>query len=309
MMNNLKKPKDMIDGILLLDKPIGLSSNAALQTVKRLLNAKKAGHTGSLDPLASGMLPLCFGEATKFSQYLLDADKTYSVKAKLGVRTTTSDAEGEVVSVRPVPMLEIGDIDQAFAAFRGESLQIPSMFSALKHQGQPLYKLARQGISVDRPARTIHVYALNVLDYQNEIIEFEMRCSKGTYVRTIVDDLGEQLGCGAHVIELRRPSVGSFQIKQMVTLETLESACQENLSEVLSRYLLPIAESVLHLPNLSLTEGMAYYFRRGQSIQVPYAPVEGMVALQLKNGQFVGVGEILDDGKVAPRRLVVPVAA
>lgn len=231
-----KIPRQNINGILLLDKPVGITSNAALQRVKRLFYAKKAGHTGSLDPLASGMLPICFGRATKLSHYLLDADKSYYVKAKLGVRTTTSDSEGDIIAQRDVPSLSQAQIDHAFAAFRGPIEQIPSMFSALKYKGQPLYKLARRGIEVERKSRRITVYELNVLDFSDNIVTFDMRCSKGTYVRTIADDFGERLGCGAHVIHLRRLTVGHFQTEQMITMEKLENSDQENLM----RYLLPL---------------------------------------------------------------------
>lgn len=299
-----KKIKRAVNGILLLDKAIEISSNSALQRVKHLFHAKKAGHTGSLDPLASGMLPLCFGEATKFSQYLLDADKTYLVKAKLGVRTTTSDLEGEVVSEREVPAYDRAALDRLFDAFRGQSKQMPSMFSALKYQGKPLYKLARQGISVERPIRSIYIYSLRVIDYQESMVEFELCCSKGTYVRTLVDDFGEHLGCGAHVVELRRLAVGAFKANQMHTLETLQCHYNSDNLSALDTFLLPMTDAVAHMPNLALTETMAYYFRRGEAIQVPLSPTAGMVALQLKSGEFIGIGEVLDDGRITPKRLV-----
>ena len=215
--------KSQVNGVLLLNKPSGMTSNAALQQVKRLLQAKKAGHTGSLDPLASGMLPMCFGRATKLCQHLLNADKRYFVRAKLGVRTNTSDQEGHVIATREVPALSAVAIDRAFDAFRGEIEQVPSMFSAIKHQGQPLYKLARQGIEVERKSRHIKIYELMVLDYQNSVVTFEVHCSKGTYIRTLVDDFGELLGCGAHVTYLHRLSVGPFQKEQMIPLDKIES--------------------------------------------------------------------------------------
>ncbi len=301
MTTKQAKIKNDINGILLLDKPLGMSSNAALQRVKYLWQAKKAGHTGSLDPLASGMLPLCFGEATKFSQYLLDADKTYLVQATLGIRTTTGDAEGEPVQQRAVPPLCLAELDQAFDQFRGESWQVPSMFSALKHQGKPLYELARRGIEVERAARQITVYQLKVLSYQAPTVEFEMRCSKGTYVRNVVEDLGEKLGCGAHVSLLRRTSVGPFKADDMVGLTTLtESADPLSLTDCL----LPLQRAVAHLPLLTVSSGMAFYLHRGQPVQVPQSPPQGLVGIQLKSGQFIGVGEIQGDGLVAPRRLI-----
>lgn len=305
MMTTEKRIKRDINGILFLDKPVGLSSNRALQKVKYLLSAKKAGHTGSLDPLASGMLPLCFGEATKLSRYLLDSDKSYSVKAKLGIRTTTSDSEGEVVSLRSVPPMTMTTLDKALAHFRGEIQQVPSMFSALKHNGQPLYQLARQGITVERPARTIHIYSLILMDYRDAVVEFQLTCSKGTYVRTLVDDFGELLGCGAHVSELRRTSVSGFNPSHMHTLETLEQVFQDKYSDAtLNQYLQPTETMVSHFPAVRLTESMAFYVRRGQAIQVPSAPTKGWVVLKLKSGELIGMGEVLDDGKITPRRML-----
>ena len=209
-MNPPKTIKRAVNGILLLDKPPTMSSNRALQTVKHLFAARKAGHTGSLDPLASGLLPVCFGEATKFCQYLLSADKTYLVTMRLGIRTDTGDTEGEVISERPVPEVTSAILEKIFDQFRGEIEQVPSMYSALKHQGQPLYKLARQGITVARESRRLTIFRLTVLNFTADSVQFELHCSKGTYVRTLVDDFGEVLGCGAHVTQLRRIGVGAF---------------------------------------------------------------------------------------------------
>src|SRR3990167_5521161 len=215
-MTQLLRPRLLaLNGIFLLDKSIGISSNGALQRVKRLLQAKKAGHTGSLDPLATGMLPICFGDATKFSQYLLDSDKTYVVTMQLGVRTTTSDIEGEIVSMRSVPNFSLDDINAAFEKFRGTTQQIPSMFSALKHNGVPLYEYARIGMTIERLSRPITIYELTVLSIENNHVNFTVKCSKGTYVRTLVDDVGEVLECGAHVTQLRRISVGPYLENQM----------------------------------------------------------------------------------------------
>lgn len=298
--NNRRK----INGILLLDKPIGDTSNAVLQQVKRLYFAAKAGHTGSLDPLASGMLPICFGEATKYSQYLLDANKTYHVKAKLGVRTTTSDAEGEVVSTKPVPELSVADLDKAFDAFRGEVTQIPSMYSALKYEGKPLYYYARNGIEVPRKERVIQVYQLDVVGYADDVVTFTVKCSKGTYVRTIADDLGELLGCGAHVIELRRTQVGDFKEEDMVTLDKVEQLKEQHLFQEMDQLLLPLDTAVSCWPSVFLNEDLIFYIKQGSPVLVPNAPQEHWMRLHTKDGTFIGIGELLDDGRVAPRRLM-----
>lgn len=291
-----------VNGILLLDKPTGESSNRILQKVKRIFTAKKAGHTGSLDPLASGMLPICFGEATKFSQFLLESDKTYEVTAQLGVRTTTSDSEGEAVSERPVPTFSIEQLNTALDQFRGETNQVPSMFSALKYQGQPLYKLARQGITVDRPSRPINVYRLELLNFDGNSVELLIHCSKGTYVRTIVDDFGELLGCGAHVTKLRRLTVGAYVSEQMISMQQLENDLDNN--EVLDRYLLPFETAVDCLPKVELTESMVRQLHQGQSIILPATTVRGLVRVISQGGYFVGVGEILEDACLVSRRLI-----
>lgn len=300
-----------VNGILLLDKPLGISSNHALQRVKRAFNARKAGHTGALDPLATGMLPVCLGEATKFSQFLLDADKTYQVIAQLGVRTTTSDADGEVVSTRPVNVTR-AQLDEQLATFEGQTQQVPSMYSALKHEGQPLYKYARQGITVEREARPINVYELHCDDFDGEFVTLTLRCSKGTYVRTIIDDLGEKLGCGAHVTMLRRLQVAGYPVERMVTLEQLEDAItqakQEEvaLNTYLDPLLLPMDTAVMRLPEVNMPPITASYLQLGQAVQVSGAPAEGTVRLTVgAQAEFIGVGVIDDDGKVAPKRLVV----
>lgn len=292
-----------MNGIFLLDKPIGISSNAALQKVKRLFRAKKAGHTGSLDPLATGMLPICFGDATKFCQYLLDSDKTYEVTMQLGVRTNTSDAEGEVISTRDVPNFSLTDIDTAFNHFRGDIQQIPSMFSALKHNGKCLYEYARQGIVIERPSRPITIYDLKVLSFENNCVTFTVHCSKGTYVRTIVDDCGELLNCGAHVTHLRRLSVGPYQASQMMTIEQLESLIAgDNFSA--KKLLLPVDSAVTHWPAISLSSALTFALKKGQSVLIPDAPQSGWMRFMDDHGEFFGVGEMQPDGKVAPKRLV-----
>ncbi len=294
-----------MNGIFLLDKPLGISSNLALQKVKRLFstitgNRKlKAGHTGSLDPLATGMLPICLGEATKFSQYLLDADKTYSVAMQLGVRTTTSDSEGDIVSEREVPAVTLESIDVAFDFFRGETQQVPSMFSALKHNGRPLYEYARKGVTVERPSRPITIYELTVLSLENNIVRFIVKCSKGTYVRTLVDDFGERLGCGAHVTELRRLSVAGFPENKMMTLEQLSSA--ENPLQ----FLIPMDASVSHFPAIHLSADHALSLKQGKKIQFPDATKIGLVRLIESDNLFFGIGEVLADGVLISKRLIV----
>lgn len=302
-----------VNGFFLLDKPGGITSNEALQRVKRLFGAAKAGHTGSLDPLATGMLPICFGEATKFSQFMLDADKEYRTTLKLGVRTASGDSDSEVLVTRAVAGLNEERIEQALAQFRGEIEQVPSMYSALKHQGQPLYKLARQGIEVEREARKAQIFRLELLRFEADELELDIRCSKGTYVRTLADDLGEYLGCGAHVITLRRLGVGNLKASQMHSLDELEQIAGQlqdrtELQQRLDAMLLPIAAMVENLPEVELSDLMTYYVKQGQPVFVPNTQVQGQVILFNKEAdaenRFLGVGEVLDDGRVAPRRLV-----
>ncbi len=300
-----------IHGVLLLDKPQGLSSNDALQKVKRLYNANRAGHTGALDPLATGMLPICLGEATKFSQYLLDSDKRYRVIAKLGQRTDTSDADGQIVQERPVNFTQ-AQLDAALDTFRGDIQQVPSMYSALKYQGKKLYEYARQGIEVPREARSITVYELQFIRWEGDELELEIHCSKGTYIRTITDDLGELLGCGAHVIYLRRLQVATYPITRMVTLEQLNALlaqAQEQAiapGELLDPLLMPMDSPVENYPEVNLLPVVAGYVKQGQPVQVAGAPASGMVRItEGEERKFIGVGDIAEDGRVAPRRLVV----
>lgn len=293
---------NLVNGLLLLNKPIEMTSNAALQKIKQLFQAKKAGHTGNLDPLASGMLPICFGEATKFSQFLLDSDKTYRVLAQLGVRTTTGDAEGTIISEKSVPALTESLLQSAFEHFRGTIQQIPSMFSAIKYQGKPLYELARRGIEVERKPRTVTIYRLELLNMNKDLVEFKVHCSKGTYVRNLVEDFGEHLGCGAYVKALHRLTVGQFQEASMVNYETLlENA---NHLEQLDSYLLPMKSMIQHFPVISLNSTMAFYLSQGQPILIPNAPTQGNVQLLNKAGDFLGVGVVLPDGRIAPQRLI-----
>lgn len=293
-----------VDGVLVLDKPQGCTSNEILQRVKRMFGADKAGHTGSLDPLATGVLPLCFGEATKFSQFLLDADKAYVVKAQWGAKTTTADADGEVTETCPTDGLTREALLDTLPRFMGEIEQIPSMYSALKVNGQPLYKLARQGLEVERAARRVRIDQLDLLDFDNVHFSLFVRCSKGTYIRNLVEDIASAMGNLAHVVELRRTQAGAYRLDQAVTVEMLVDALESGGHQAMDRLLLPLGSSADHWPALQLTENTAFYLRNGNPVQVPGAPVQGWVKLVGPEQEFIGVGEIEDDGKVAPRRLV-----
>ena len=294
-----------VNGVLTFDKPKGISSNQAVQKVKRLFRARKVGHTGSLDPLATGILPLCFGEATKFSQYLLNADKQYRVGVRLGMSTDTGDADGKILLVRSTSHVTKELIERKLEQFRGQFDQIPSMYSAIKHHGQPLYKLARQGIEIERTARRVTVYHNNLVSLSSDELELDIHCGKGTYVRTIVLDLGESLQCGAHVVRLRRTKVGSFTENSLVTWEQLEQAYDE---ERLRGLLNPVSSAVEPWPWVVLNEIAAYQVLHGQAVIVPHAPANGWVRLceerSAAEQRFLGIGEILDDGRVAPRRLI-----
>ncbi|MGJ3353771.1 tRNA pseudouridine(55) synthase TruB [Providencia sp. Je.9.19] len=302
-----------IHGVLLLDKPTDISSNDALQKVRRLFNANKAGHTGALDPLATGMLPICLGEATKFSQFLLDSDKRYRVIARLGQRTDTSDSHGEIISERNVEFTQ-QQLDDALNYFRGDTLQVPSMYSALKHQGRPLYEYARKGITIEREARPITVYELQFIGLENNELELEVHCSKGTYIRTIIDDLGEMLGCGAHVIYLRRVQVANYPYEKMVTLEQLAALRakvdegEDSFESLLDSLLLPMDTAVIHFPTVNLTEDTTILFQLGQPV---HADIQGLAEgdmLRVTSGEaqrFIGIALVSEDGRVAPKRLVV----
>ena len=302
-MAQVKRIRRAVDGIILLDKPKGFSSNAALQKVRWLLNAEKAGHTGSLDPLATGVLPLCFGEATKFSQYLLDADKGYETLMQLGVTTTTADAEGEVLERRPVTVGR-ADIEAVLPDFRGDISQIPPMYSALKRDGQPLYKLARAGEVVEREPRSVTIARLDLLDCEAEQARLAVDCSKGTYIRTLVEDIGQRLGCGAHVAELRRTKAGPFDLSRTVTLEELERVHAEGGNEAVDQFLHPVDSGLQHWPLLQFSEHSSFYWLQGQPVRAPDAPKFGMVRVQDHNGRFIGIGEVSEDGRIAPRRLI-----
>ncbi|MEM9396218.1 MAG: tRNA pseudouridine(55) synthase TruB [Pseudomonadota bacterium] len=297
-----------VSGLLLLDKPTGLSSNAALQRAKRIFNAAKAGHTGSLDPLATGVLPLCFGEATKFSSYLLNADKAYRATVCFGIATDSGDAEGEVLFQRDASALTKAKLETFLPRFRGDIQQLPPMFSALKRDGQPLYKLARKGIEVEREPRSVRIEELCLEGFEPGVqatAELTVRCSKGTYIRSLAMDLGELLGLGGHIAALRRTHVGSFLLSEAISLEALESLQTADSFAALDGCLRPIDAALGHIPLLKLPESSGFYLRQGQAVLVPNAPCDGMVRVALETGEFLGLGEVLDDGRIAPRRLVV----
>lgn len=302
-MGRLRRKGRDVNGILLLDKPLGVSSNEALQSVKHLYLARKAGHTGSLDKLASGLLPICLGEATKLSAYLLNADKRYRATFKLGERTSTGDAEGEVIARGSTEGLDASRIRGVLAQFTGPIEQIPPMHSAIKHQGQPLYKLAHQGIEVERKPRTVTIYTIELLGFEGAQMDVDVRCSKGTYIRTLAEDIGAVLGSEAHVSALRRTGAGPYTTEDMMTLPELEQLAREGL-QALDALLLPLDSAVRDWPDINLSNDMAYYVRQGQAVMVPRAPTEGWVRLYDSDTGFLGVGEILDDGRVSPRRLV-----
>ena len=290
-----------VHGIVLLDKPVGVGSNEALQIVKRLFKANKAGHTGSLDRLAGGLLPICLGEATKLSGFLLNADKRYRSTFRLGVVTTTGDAEGEILREHQVPELSIAAIKRVLARFTGEISQIPPMHSAIKHKGQRLYKLAHQGLVVEREPRTVTIYAIEYLGHEGNAMSVEVFCSKGTYIRTLAEDIGEALGCGASIASLRRIGSGPFQATAMHTLEELRERSEQGGIDAV---LLPMDSALEGWQSVSLTSDAAFYLRQGQPVLVPHAPTKGWVKIYQGRETFLGVGQVLDDGRIAPRRLL-----
>ena len=287
-------------GLLLLDKSPGLSSNMALQKAKRLLGVRKAGHTGSLDPLASGLLPICIGRATRLSSFLLNDDKSYVVEIMLGVSTETGDSEGAIVMEREVHDVTVARLERTLLAFTGEIEQIPPMYSALKYKGKRLYELARQGIEVERKPRKITIHQIALLDYHGTRVKLNVSCSKGTYIRTLAEDIGNQFGCGAHVTSLRRTRVGELDLGAAWTLQQLQAmddreqrlACVMDADQMLSGW-----------PSVQLTQELAFYLGRGQAVWIPKLPTSGWLRIYSQEGLFLGVGEITDDGKLAPRRL------
>ncbi|MDB9706632.1 tRNA pseudouridine(55) synthase TruB [Porticoccaceae bacterium] len=302
----------LVNGVFLLDKPFGLSSNHALQRVRRLFDANKAGHTGSLDPLATGVLPICLGEATKFSQFLLDAEKGYRSTFSLGLRTESGDVDGGEVSRIDASNITLQQIEAAVETFRGDIQQVPSMYSALKHNGQPLYKLARQGIEVERAARSITIYGYKILDFRPGVIaelDVEVRCSKGTYIRSLADDLGQMLGCGAHVSALHRTLAGPFHESETLTLSALEEMRESCEPEQLDHLLKPMDIAVADRMAVELSETVATYFQLGQEVMSGEAFRNGqegdIVRVFREGGAFLGVATVTEDGRIAPKRLVV----
>jgi tRNA pseudouridine55 synthase len=286
-----------VDGVLLLDKPSGPSSNAALQAARRLYRAEKGGHSGTLDPLASGLLPCLFGDATKFGAEMLDAEKSYAAAIALGVATTTGDAEGEVIARRPVSVA-IGDVERALARFRGPISQVPPAYSALKRDGRPLYAYARAGQPVDRAPRAVTIHEFALRRFADDRIEVTVRCSKGTYVRTLAEDVGRELGCGAHLAGLRRTAVGRFSVDDAVDLAALERLDPDARAALLR----PVDVLVGHLPALPVADAAAAKFRRGQSVPAP-PPAAGRFRVYDADGAFIGVGEAAG-GALRPRRLL-----
>ena len=293
-----------ISGIVVLDKANGLSSNAALQEVKRLYEANKAGHAGSLDPLATGVLPVCLGEATKVSQFLLDSDKRYRTRIKLGIRTDTGDSEGSIIERNEGISVSRKAIERALTKFKGEVEQVPPMHSAIKMNGVPLYKLARKGIAVEREPRLVTLYQICLVEFVNSELELEISCSKGTYIRTIADDLGQELGCGAHVIELRRTQAGVFTEKDSISSEELALEKENRGLDKIDQFLIPMDRAIQDLPEVNLPSITASHVKNGQAVLVRHLPKNGLVRMY-EDEQFIGIGSIDDDGKVAPRRLII----
>lgn len=287
-----------VNGIILLNKPLGISSNAALQKVRWIFRAQKGGHTGALDPLATGLLPICLGEATKFSHYLLDADKTYQTTIQLGATTTTADAEGEIVQQFAIPALSESMIEQALAGLRGPIMQVPPMYSALKKDGRPLYELAREGIEIERPARPVTIYQLELLGFTEQTICLKVRCSKGTYIRTLAEDIGKALGSGAYVTTLHRTQTGPFELDEGMTIDYLEQLSEPERDALL----LPVYASIHDFPRVQLDHGEDIYFCRGQSVMIGSMP-PGEV-LVFAQERFLGLGYVNDELQLQPKRVV-----
>jgi tRNA pseudouridine55 synthase len=288
-----------IHGILLLDKRLGFSSNRALQEVRRLYNANKAGHTGSLDPMASGLLPLCFGEATKVSAMMLDDDKRYQVVVKLGVMTDTGDSEGKIIAEKSVPDLSLDEIEACLHSFTGEIDQVPPMYSALKHNGRKLYELAREGKTIERKARRITIYELKLLDVTADSLTLDVLCSKGTYIRSLAEDIGHKFGCGGTVLQLRRTQSGKFKIEDSLSIEELQKMNVNELMECL----IGVDEPLNEIPEISLSISQAVLIRHGQQLQIDgIAPISGMVRMYSEH-VFLGLGEMLLDGKLIPKKI------
>jgi tRNA pseudouridine55 synthase len=287
-----------VHGIILLDKRLGVSSNKALQEVRRLFNANKAGHTGSLDPLATGLLPLCFGEATKVSALMLDDDKRYQVTVKLGVMTDTGDAEGQIIETKPVPPLSFEQIQTCLKKFTGAQAQVPPMYSALKHNGKKLYELAREGITIEREPRNITIYEINLLEFTPETLTLDVACSKGTYIRSLAEDIGHDLGCGGTVTALRRTQAGKFQLNEAKTIEQLSAMT----SDELHASLIPADKPLENLQKIDLSPEQATVIRYGQAIDFATNETKQNVRLYAEN-VFLGLGEIGLNDKITVVRL------
>lgn len=294
-----KPPRRRVDGVLLLDKPPGMTSNAALQKAKWLLNAAKAGHTGTLDPMATGLLPLCFGEATKFAGELLTADKHYTATIRLGVRTDTADAEGQVLETRPVAVTR-EQVEAVLARFRGDIQQVPPMHSALKRDGRPLYEYARRGIAVERTPRDVTIYAIDLGFFEENTINFGVDCSKGTYIRVLAQDIGDALGCGGHLTALRRTRIGSLHLENAITLDALEALSPAERDGLLQ----PTDALLANLPRLELGGEATLRFGHGQTVRVGQEGLAGRLRIYAADGRFIGLGRAEPDGLVVPARLV-----
>ncbi len=294
--------KRALDGVLLFDKPSGPSSNDALQKVRTLFRAEKAGHTGSLDPLASGLLPICFGEATKLSTHLLDGDKGYRVTARLGQRTDTLDADGKLLLELPVPALDTDAIERALVPFRDEITQVPPMFSALKSGGKALYELAREGIEIEREPRTVTITKLSLVAWETPRLTLDVDCSSGTYIRTLVDDLGQALGCGAHVQALRRSWAAPFRDPQMLTLTELECLAWD--TDLLDQLLLPVEAATTELPRADLTDEEVVRFRGGHPVPIPPREPTAIVAAYDATGTLLGIARCEEGDRLKPYRVL-----
>ncbi len=299
-----KRQRRSVDGVLLLDKPVGVTSNGALQRVKWLFRARKAGHTGSLDPLASGMLPICLGQATKVSAYLLDADKSYRVTARFGIRTDTADADGTVIEESDINTIARTALETALIRLTGKIEQVPPMYSALKKDGKRLYELARQGIEVEREARPVTIHRLTIERFDPQAPVLRVECSKGTYVRTLVEDLAAELGTCGHVAALRRLSVGPFVNTGLVTMEQVEAAAAAG-DDALDALLVPADSALSNWPAVDLNREQAWYVCQGNPVQVGRSPRAGFCRIYDDRARFLGVGEALLDGRIAPKRLFV----
>ncbi len=291
-----------INGIIVIDKPTGRSSNHVLQQVKRLFNAQKAGHTGSLDPLATGLLPVCLGDATRISSYLLDADKSYCVEAKLGVVTDSGDSDGKVIAESPVPEIEQAQVEAIIQQFIGEQDQVPPMYSALKHQGQPLYKLARQGIEIERKARRVTIYDIKLLHLTADTIRLDVTCSKGTYIRSLLEDIGQKIGCGAHVTMLRRTSVAGYIESQAVIIDDLVTLSEQGLAS-LDELLLPPEQALTDWPRFTLNAEQTQAVLHGQQLRLELEYLGQLLCLFNEDQQFIGIAEVVEGGVLAPKRI------